>query len=565
MALIEYWIQIENHPWDLCPRNRDRMKGLPIVAGPTLVDMKSPVTGFEQKQRPMFKPLIDEKDGHLHSALILRRYTNNWGSPDDRKVNPWDVNEPDPTDTGTMGTIPGPVIECKVGDSVLVHFRNLDLRREADGTLLPLSKRTHSLHPHGFVFERFFDGAYPLTPPDPGQPVGAEKNAWDQVGVAGSKQGDRIPPPSDPADPVKTAATFNYRWETHGWPTTAGVWLYHDHSADDMDNVEHGAIGIIVIHDDRDNQDVDIRDPADPTKYIPALVPGGAVNGSPVVSKNGQDVFIEPPAKTLFLQLFHALGHGSGMTINGRKYLGNTPTMLAGPESLMRFGVVGMNMEDFHTFHLHGHRWIVPGPDGSAPDVIQGSTLSRAVSQFEDTRLFGPANSFVFSIDERSTNAGLPSFMRAGGPNHADAKGEWHMHCHVLMHMGDGMMGSLVIAEGGDSANLQEANPLLLPPEEPLPANLVTVGAGGNVFFPATLVVAPGTDVTFYFKAGSHTVTTVSAQDANPIEINDGDSGTPVKKEPRMRVVKMTGKSGGVVNYECGIHGSSMAGSIKLV
>ncbi|HJQ30031.1 MAG TPA: hypothetical protein VJ827_11870, partial [Rubrobacter sp.] len=75
---------------------------------------------------------------------ILRRYTANWAAPDDRKVNPWDLNELDSTDNGTMGTIPGPVIECEVGDTVIVHFRNRDHRAGKD-----LKSRTHSLHPHG--------------------------------------------------------------------------------------------------------------------------------------------------------------------------------------------------------------------------------------------------------------------------------------------------------------------------------------------------------------------------------------------------------------------------------
>ena len=37
--------------------------------------------------------------------------------------------------------------------------------------------------------------------------------------------------------------------------------------------------------------------------------------------------------------------------------------------------------------------------------------MDTPVSQFEDTRTFGPANSFVFTIDGQSG-----SFMRAGGP-----------------------------------------------------------------------------------------------------------------------------------------------------
>jgi hypothetical protein len=37
----------------------------------------------------MYKPLPND-------ALLLRRYTVNWAAPDDRKINPWDINEPDP-------------------------------------------------------------------------------------------------------------------------------------------------------------------------------------------------------------------------------------------------------------------------------------------------------------------------------------------------------------------------------------------------------------------------------------------------------------------------------------
>jgi FtsP/CotA-like multicopper oxidase with cupredoxin domain len=99
----------------------------------------------------MYKPLTED-------ALILRRYTPNWAAPDDRKINPWDLNEPDPTDAGTMGTIPGATIECDVGDTVVVHFRNRDHRANK-----AVAARTHSLHPHGFVFNQRSDGAFPLS------------------------------------------------------------------------------------------------------------------------------------------------------------------------------------------------------------------------------------------------------------------------------------------------------------------------------------------------------------------------------------------------------------------
>ena len=507
----EYWIQIENHLWDVSPSGVDRMTGKKFLPTFQLAFPPPPPPNIV-----MYKPM---------EALILRRYTANWAAPDDRKVNPWDLNERDPV--VTMGTIPGATIECNVGDTVTVHFRNMDMRLDPNGTLLSPERRAHSLHPHGFVFAAQSDGAYPLSPADPAQPIPADEvAAWSSLSVSsGLKQGDRVPAPVA-GGPNDKPGTFTYTWQTIGWPTTAGVWLYHDHSICDMDNVELGAIGIIVIHNTNDPEDVPELLQGD------ANLPGGSHRGSPmgkvcfpieiegplgkgfavmphqlaelgktaaagsggIPMMSGMDEhttlpaekpktgggkkhtkeehreepegpapertmalgdfdfelddelariiticlpgFRTPPARAQYLQLFHTLS-GQGMCINGRKWLGNTPTVVAGPQTQMRFGVVGMG-SDFHTFHLHGHRWVIPGPHGTGT-ALQSSIQDQAVSQFEDTRLLGPANSFVFTIEEGS------GFMRALPP-----QGEWHMHCHVLGHMMDGMMGSLLIVNGGE-------------------------------------------------------------------------------------------------------------------
>jgi FtsP/CotA-like multicopper oxidase with cupredoxin domain len=157
----EIWIQLEDRVWDVSPFRFDRMTGQSVAAAAVPKVITSPETGVS-RTRMMWKPLNQD-------ALILRRYTPNWAAPDDRKVNPWDLNELDPTDNGTMGTIPGPVIECQLGETITVHFRNKDSRAGK-----PVEARTHSLHPHGFVFDPRYDGAFPLSPPDPSQPVGPE-------------------------------------------------------------------------------------------------------------------------------------------------------------------------------------------------------------------------------------------------------------------------------------------------------------------------------------------------------------------------------------------------------
>ena len=623
MADVVLWLQIENRRWDVSPGNVDRVTGLTVKAleqhegqpgnDPVDVTLTSPETGVTRTQR-MYKPL--RSGVGLTDALVVRRYTASWAAPDDRKVNPWDLNERNPTDTGTMGTIPGPVIECNVGDRVLVHMRNKDLR--ADKGVLD---RCHSLHPHGFVFAPTSDGAYPLSPPDVSQPVGSESALWAAVGVTGGKKGDRVPP----------GATFTYTWNTFGWPTTAGVWLYHDHSVCDMDNVRLGAIGIIVIHNPDDPDDViepplpggsfvgsplrltcrpfpfefealpHDRDPSGPLEGGPAgggraphgmdpeAATGEAVDSTAArVEPHGEcdedapvldrvvrrgDLLLEldkglarivrfclrtyrpPPDRALFLQLYHDL-QGVGMCINGRKYLGNTPTLVAGTDTKMRFGLVGMgNVDSFHTFHLHGHRWVIPGPDGVTPNDIQGSAQVAAVSQFEDTRTFGPANSFAFTINQGS-------FMGSLRGTDAPAVGEWHMHCHVLNHMMEGMMGSLLVVRGGEVF-------LALPRGEPCGAPAMpmanTVVAKNTAWTPSTLAVPPGTNVTFDFQEPNHTVMTTSTTSASPIAVDNGGGPNDSIPSGQTRTVLVSGSPGGVINYQCGIHGAFMSGTIQLI
>ncbi len=431
MAIVEFWIQLEVRDWDTQPNGVNRMDATSAI-----------------------QPDV------IKNALVYRRYTANWAAPDDRKVNPWDLNEPDPTG----GTIPGPVLECSVGDDIVIHFRNNDMRwNQPPETVDPAKQTTvkfsfaqcaHSMHPHGVVFSSENDGAYPLSRADATQAIDAtERAVWNQVGVIGqNKQGDRVPP----------GGTFVYTWKTFGWPTTTGVWLYHDHSVMDTYNTLRGAIGFIVVHNPKTSQNPN----GDEDDFAVQDLPPGGTNGPLVDASNN---IIATPVKALYLQLFHELKDATdlkddgsfsdtrGSYINGRKNLGNTPTLVGGVNTQMRFGLGAMNLLDFHTFHIHGHRWVIPGPSGThvggettLPGTgVQVSPMNQAVSQFEDTKALGPGNTFVMTIRQGS-------FM---GPPLGNQKGEYHMHCHLLDHMlNDGMMGSLLITAVGDSADLPKGS-----------------------------------------------------------------------------------------------------------
>jgi FtsP/CotA-like multicopper oxidase with cupredoxin domain len=94
---------------------------------------------------------------------------------------------------------------------------------------------------------------------------------------------------------------------------------------------------------------------------------------------------------------------GGFQTIDGRAFVGNTPVFESRVGETIQWDVMAMGSE-FHTFHVHGHRWRT---DGGTP---------------EDTRGLGPAESFRVRW-------------------HEDAPGTWLYHCHVEEHMMQGMIG----------------------------------------------------------------------------------------------------------------------------
>lgn len=128
------------------------------------------------------------------TAVVYRRYTPNW----ERAI----PNQSGPT--ADNDGIPGPLIRARVGDTILVHFKNLDNEFE----------RPHSIHFHGVRYAFGSDGAY----------------------IPGfSTRGGNVPPGDD----------YTYRLEAG--PDSAGVWPYHDHSRSMSDSIAGGLYGALSI------------------------------------------------------------------------------------------------------------------------------------------------------------------------------------------------------------------------------------------------------------------------------------------------------------------------------
>jgi FtsP/CotA-like multicopper oxidase with cupredoxin domain len=242
------------------------------------------------------------------------------------------LNEPNPTQT--RGTIPGATIEAKVGDDVVVHFRNMDLR-----TQVPDRERLHSLHVHGLAHAPMHDGLFPYSMPDPEQ---------------GNKRGDRVAPQE----------SFDYKF-TVPHLSTAGAWVYHDGSAASQASIGLGALGAVIVRAGGEGK------PQTPSQ------PLHSDTDTAISFANAP----RPASESQHLFVVHELA-GIGLCLNGRQLAGNTPTVLTRLNTRAKFRVVNMTARA-QSFHLHGHRWrrgddwtdseTIPAGGGVTFEILEGT------------------------------------------------------------------------------------------------------------------------------------------------------------------------------------------------
>lgn len=117
------------------------------------------------------------------------------------------------------------------------------------------------------------------------------------------------------------------------------------------------------------------------------------------------------------------------LCINGRSFVGNTPTIVARSGQRIRWYVFNLDITGAHNFHAHGMRW-----------AFAGETI--------DTRSFGPGEAFIVEatvppvllLTEAEARCQLPEHR----PKDADfftIRGDFLFHCHEHEHLLGGMAG----------------------------------------------------------------------------------------------------------------------------
>jgi FtsP/CotA-like multicopper oxidase with cupredoxin domain len=229
-AVREYWVAAVPAPtWNMAPNGRDAIHGMPLSPSQT-----------------------------VFSTVVYSRYGPHWHH----------LMRNVPAGSSNQDLIPGPLLRARVGDRLVVHFKNLDT----------LYKRPHSMHFHGVHYRPSSDGAF-------------------VPGFSG-RDGD-----------VKPGQTWTYRLSAGA--DAAGVWPYHDHSPSMEESIAGGMYGMLSIvgpHERRADREFEVV--FAPMGDFQTIDGRGFVGNTPVfTSVLGQTVQWDVMAMGSEHHTFHVHGH----------------------------------------------------------------------------------------------------------------------------------------------------------------------------------------------------------------------------------------------------------------
>ncbi|MCI0401751.1 MAG: DUF1929 domain-containing protein [Gammaproteobacteria bacterium] len=379
-------------------------------------------------------------------ALVYREYLDpHYLIPHKAKIIPADTNEP-PWDR----RVPGTILYATPGERLYIHVLNGD------------PHECHSLHLHGLNYGIDSDGAWPL-------------------GVQ-SADGRR-------SDEIKPGESWTYVFDVT--QQMIGAWAFHDHVREVQRSVNRGLFGGLVVRDPLavcpdheipifihvmqassagfafDSKQIvpnavfeikpqdNIFDHPGTAEYY-CSIHGTSMAGRIVVDPNStpfpaphpitmknlaftpQSLTIHPSDTVRWINndgvdhvVFSPGGGKATFCLNGRAYVGNTPTIVAESGERLRWYVFNLDMGSvWHNFHPHATRWQLPVPPGGASDVHSLSPVETFVA---DT-IVPPAIRLPCALED----------LQCDPPPHAcrvRIKGDFLFHCHIEEHMMQGLAG----------------------------------------------------------------------------------------------------------------------------
>jgi FtsP/CotA-like multicopper oxidase with cupredoxin domain len=373
------------------------------------------------------------------NGLVYREYRDAaYQIPNTAKLVLADANEP-PWDR----RVPGTVLYTRPGERLYIHVLNGD------------ADECHSLHLHGLRYGIDSDGAWPF-------------------GIT-SRDGRR-------SDEIRPGERWTYIFDAT--PDTIGAWAFHDHAHGVQRNINRGLFGGLIVRDPAapcadheiplfvhqlmggtseyafqskslgpgDTFSFTFGTTLDTCHYICAIhgasmagevqvVPGGRPARAVTIRDNLFDpasVTIGPGGTVTWTNqgsnrhiVFAAGGGAATFCLNGRQYVGNTPTILAESGERLRWYLFNLDIaETWHNFHPHSARWQLPSPPGGAVDVHALSPVETFVTDTEVPE----ALRLPCALADLQCDPPVDACRVA-------LAGDFLFHCHVEAHMMAGLAG----------------------------------------------------------------------------------------------------------------------------
>ncbi|MER5174712.1 MAG: multicopper oxidase domain-containing protein [Candidatus Nitrosocosmicus sp.] len=396
---IENYNPVEPEPADTTTRKykRDCMYNVT-----TTKDLSDPPKSYTINHRNGLIPDHDPnevKDRSLEAAIVYREYLNaNYTIPKIDKLIFNDINEPN-----YNRRVPGAVVYTHPNTKLIVHVFNSD-------------NKPHSFHVHGLSYGIDSDGAWPF-------------------GIK-SKDGRR-------SDKICHGEYWNYTFDIT--QKMVGAWPFHEHYQAIEDNVKSGLFGGIIVIDSNEllPPSLEISKEIMEKYDKPSLTKDeyNSLNNEMLalekefllkydITSDKHNVGNRDSMPVIHVPLFY---HGmDGATLstdcfNGRGYVGNSPTIIAWTGQKIKWYVFSLALDtEWHNFHPHSQRW------SFANKTMDVRSISPAESFIVDTTV-PPVLLLSEEIkrqSDKTPNAKKYTF-----------RGDFLFHCHIEMHMMNGMVG----------------------------------------------------------------------------------------------------------------------------
>jgi FtsP/CotA-like multicopper oxidase with cupredoxin domain len=379
------------------------------------------------------------------NALVYREYLDpEYTVPNTAKLIPADVNEPP-----WNRRVPGALIWAHPGERLYIHVLNGD----ADAC--------HSFHVHGVKYGIDSDGAWPFGIP--------------------ASDGRR-------SDEIRPGERWTYVFDAT--EETIGAWPFHDHAHNVATMVNRGLFGALIVRDPASacpEHEVPVfmhqmvgtgiecsflsntLTPGDQFQFTfgteegacryHCQIHGPTMWGEVQVSASAPPLGPAPQIRAIdnqwkpqILQVpagstvtwrndeteanhDHIVvsdgGGASTFCLNGRAFVGNTPTIVADSGQHLRWYLFNLDLGGvWHNFHPHSARWRLPKPPGGAGDVHSLSPVESFVTDTEVPRALRlPCELEELQCEPPETACRLR------------VRGDFLFHCHIEEHMMRGLAG----------------------------------------------------------------------------------------------------------------------------